>query len=139
MSILKRSKQSLHRQRLLACSLPVLLAVSACGTETLGDIDGALAAGDDVNIGLSTDEDGNLVISSDAAAGDDGAAAGGVFAMSNILEGNTIVSYSRASDGTLSLVGEFDTGGLGGDFDGAEGLDPLISAYSLINTPESIP
>ena len=57
--------------------------------------------------------------------------------MSNILSGNTIVSYARAEDGTLSIVGEFETGGLGGDFDGPEGLDPLISAYALINTPDN--
>ncbi|MFK7858817.1 MAG: beta-propeller fold lactonase family protein [Granulosicoccus sp.] len=62
---------------------------------------------------------------------------GGVFVMSNILEGNTIVAYQRANNGKLTLAGEFATGGLGGDFDGGEGLDPLISAYSLLNTPEN--
>ena len=43
----------------------------------------------------------------------------------------------RAADGSLTLAGEFATGGNGGDFDGAEGLDPLISAYSIINTPDN--
>ena len=58
--------------------------------------------------------------------------------MTNIVAGNTVVSYARAEDGTLTLVGEFDTGGLGSDeFDGPEGLDPLISAYALINTPDN--
>ena len=113
----------------LTFSLPVLLAVTACDSFDLNDGD----------ITISSDDDGNIVISP-PDAGTDGpasAAAGGVFVMSNILDANTIVSYSRAADGTLSLVGEFDTGGLGGDFDGAEGLDPLISAYSLINTPDN--
>jgi len=49
----------------------------------------------------------------------------------------SIVAYSRAADGTLTAVGEFPTGGQGGDFDGPEGLDPLISAYALINTPDN--
>jgi len=113
----------------LTFSLPVLLAVTACDSFDLNDGD----------ITISSDDDGNIVISP-PDAGTDGPAsadAGGVFVMSNILDANTIVSYSRAADGTLSLVGEFDTGGLGGDFDGAEGLDPLISAYSLINTPDN--
>ena len=59
---------------------------------------------------------------------------GGVFAMSNDFKLNTIVSYGRLEDGSLELVGEFRTGGVGAAFDGGEGLDPLISAYSLIPT-----
>lgn len=86
----------------------------------------------------SDDDDDNTDI---AGEGGDGGGistpAGGVFVMSNILSANTIVAYQRASDGTLSLAGEFDTGGQGGDFDGGEGLDPLISAYALINTPDN--
>lgn len=125
----------------LACSLPVLLAISACGDgSTLGGIDSALSNGEDVNITIENDENGNLVIgSSTNDTSNDGAAAaaGGVFVMSNILDENTIVAYSRAEDGTISLIGEYPTGGSGGDFDGPEGLDPLISAYSLINTPDN--
>ena len=133
MSLFK-SKSGSHFRPLLACSLPVLLAVSACGDGTsLADLENDLANGNDVNINLSNDENGNLVI----GASSDADAAGGVFVMSNILDENTIVAYSRADDGTLSLVGEYATGGLGGDFDGPEGLDPLISAYSLINTPDN--
>jgi len=128
-------------------SLPVLLAVAGCDGTTLSGLESDLANGEDVNINLSTNDDGNVVISTgdpsnDGPANDDGnagidSAAGGVFVMSNILDRNTIVGYSRASDGTLSRTGEFATGGNGGDFDGAEGLDPLISAYSLINTPDN--
>ena len=118
----------------LAFSLPVLLAVSACDSLDLNDGD----------ITVSSNADGDIVITPGGDGGDGGAApapapaaAGGVFAMSNILDANTIVAYSRAADGTLSLVGEYATGGQGGDFDGPEGLDPLISAYALINTPNN--
>jgi len=59
---------------------------------------------------------------------------GGVYAMSNKFDGNTIVAYGRKADGTLDLIGEYATGGDGAAFDGGEGLDPLISAYSVILT-----
>ncbi len=122
---------------LAACSLTALFGLAACGDATnLGQVQESLENGESASISISTDDDGNLVIGSGDASGDDGAA-GGVFVMSNILDDNTIVSYSRGDDGTLSLVGEFSTGGQGGDFDGPEGLDPLISAYSLINTPDN--
>ena len=92
--------------------------------------------------GCSSDDDDDGVVVTGTPAGepgdgDGGAPAGGVFVMSNILEGNTVVAYQRAADGTLTLAGEFATGGNGGDFDGAEGLDPLISAYAIINTPDN--
>ena len=48
-----------------------------------------------------------------------------------------IVAYGRAEDGTLSAIGSFPTGGNGGDFDGGEGLDPLISAYALTKTDDN--
>ena len=64
-----------------------------------------------------------------SAAGD-----GAVYAMSNDFTGNSIFAYDRAADGSLTLIGEFATGGLGASFDGGEGLDPLISAYSLLLT-----
>ncbi len=59
---------------------------------------------------------------------------GAVYAMSNRFEDNSVLAYGRADDGTLSLLGETSTGGQGGAFDGGEGLDPLISAYSLLLT-----
>lgn len=86
--------------------------------------------------GCSSDDNGSII---DTVDGEPTTplVAGGVFAMSNSLEANTIVAYQRANDGTLTLTGEFPTGGQGGDFDGGEGLDPLISAYALINTPDN--
>ena len=123
---------------LTAFSLPVLLAVSACDSTSLTGIESDLANGEDVNINISTDDDGNVVIGTTAPPEGDDTAAGGVFVMTNILDENTVVAYSRAADGTLTLAGEYGTGGQGSDqFDGPEGLDPLISAYALINTPNN--
>ena len=69
-------------------------------------------------------------------------AVGAVYAMTNgegqvdgIVQGpNAVVAYAQAEDGTLTQIGTFSTGGLGGDYDGGEGLDPLISAYAITKT-----
>ena len=66
-------------------------------------------------------------------------AAGAVYAMTNgegqvagnVQGPNSVVAYSQSAEGTLSIIGSFPTGGNGGDFDGGEGLDPLISAYAI--------
>lgn len=66
-------------------------------------------------------------------AEDDGT--GAVFVGTNDLDNNQIASFARAADGTLTHVGNFDTGGAGStEFDGGEGLDPLISADSIVVT-----
>ena len=39
--------------------------------------------------------------------------AGALFTMDNATDGNHVLGYSRAADGTLSFVGEFATGGVG--------------------------
>ena len=71
----------------------------------------------------------------DAAADDAGI--GAVFVATNDLDNNEIVSFERAADGTLSVVGNFATGGVGStEFDGGEGLDPLISADSIVVTED---
>ncbi len=129
----KKNKYAVAR----ALTVPVIMGLAACDSATITDIDNALSNGAEVDINLSTNDDGSLVVSTETGNTASGGAAGGVFAMTNILDDNTIVAYSRAADGTLTLVGEYSTGGLGGDFDGPEGLDPLISAYSLINTPDN--
>ena len=61
---------------------------------------------------------------------------GGVYAMANGEDRNSVVAYGRNADGTLELIGSFATGGRGAAFDGGEGLDPLISAYALEITPD---
>ena len=67
---------------------------------------------------------------------------GGVYAMTNGTgqdqnPTNSVVAYGRSADGTLTNVGSFLTGGEGGDFDGGEGLDPLISAYALSKSDDN--
>ena len=67
---------------------------------------------------------------------------GAVYAMSNgrgqvagnVQGPNSIVAYGQTENGTLKVIGEFATGGNGGDYDGGEGLDPLISAYAITKT-----
>jgi 6-phosphogluconolactonase (cycloisomerase 2 family) len=82
----------------------------------------------------------------ETTTGSDSNFAGAVYAMSNgagqvegtaVQGSNSIVAYGRNQDGTLDLIDEFDTGGNGGDFDGGEGLDPLISAYALSKTADN--
>jgi len=57
---------------------------------------------------------------------------GAVYAMTNEFDGNQIVTYGRNADGTIELIESVATGGNGAAFDGGEGLDPLISANSII-------
>jgi 6-phosphogluconolactonase (cycloisomerase 2 family) len=53
-----------------------------------------------------------------------------VFVQTDNTAGNQIVAYNRASNGTLTQVGVFDTGGLGGVLSGSE-VDHLASQGSL--------
>ncbi|WP_394750780.1 lactonase family protein [Spongiimicrobium salis] len=70
---------------------------------------------------------------------------GGVYAMTNgdgqvagnVQGANVIIAYGRNEDGSLTPIGPNPTGGNGGDFDGGEGLDPLISAYALTKTDDN--
>lgn len=58
---------------------------------------------------------------------------GAVYVQTNGLDGNEVAAFGRNLDGTLFHIGDYATGGLGStEFDGGEGLDPLISADSLI-------
>ena len=60
-------------------------------------------------------------------------AQGAVYVQTNALDGNAIAAFGRNLDGTLFHIGDFSTGGAGStEFDGDEGLDPLISADSII-------
>ena len=59
---------------LAACSLPVLLALTACDSGTVGTINSALNSGEDVDVNVSTNDDGDLVISAEPGAGDSGSA-----------------------------------------------------------------
>ncbi len=62
---------------------------------------------------------------------------GGVYVQTNDTERNEIAAFGRASDGRLYFIGNYATGGTGStEFDGGEGLDPLISADSIITTED---
>ena len=68
---------------------------------------------------------------------DDADFIGAAFVATNDLENNELASFGRLSDGTLVHIGNFATGGAGStEFDGGEGLDPLISADSVIVTED---
>lgn len=99
-----------------------------------------------LGIGItSCGDDDNVVGSGDGTTPITSNFAGAVYAMSNgsgqvdgnVQGDNWIAAYGRAADGTLSLIDRYGTGGLGGDFDGGEGLDPLISAYALNKTEDN--
>src|SRR5579862_7473511 len=53
-----------------------------------------------------------------------------VFVQSDNVDGNTVVAYNRAADGTLSQAGVYPTGGLGGVLAGSV-VDHLASQGSL--------
>jgi 6-phosphogluconolactonase (cycloisomerase 2 family) len=53
-----------------------------------------------------------------------------VFVQTDSLSGNQVVAYDRASNGTLSLAGTYNTGGLGGQLTGSV-VDHLASQGSL--------
>ncbi len=58
---------------------------------------------------------------------------GAVYTMTNAVDGNEVAAFVRAGNGRLTSIGNFSTNGLGStEFDGGEGLDPLISADSII-------
>ena len=62
--------------------------------------------------------------------------AGAVYVGTNDAAGNTIAAFGADTDGTLTPIDTYATGGLGGAFDGGEGLDPLISEDSVLNVDD---
>jgi hypothetical protein len=57
-----------------------------------------------------------------------------VFVQTDDTAGNQVVAYDRAGDGTLTLAGTYDTGGLGGMLNGSV-VDHLASQGSLTHDP----
>jgi 6-phosphogluconolactonase (cycloisomerase 2 family) len=53
-----------------------------------------------------------------------------LFVETDAASGNSVLSYTRASDGTISYIGRFSTGGLGATASGAT-ADPLASQGGL--------
>ncbi len=97
---------------------------------------------------LASCNDDDIVVDVPPGDGEDEPTAfvGAVYAMTNgdgqvpgtnVQGPNVIISYGRNADGTLTPIGPVNTGGNGGDYDGGEGLDPLISAYALTKTDDN--
>ncbi len=57
---------------------------------------------------------------------------GAVYLMTNATSGNQVIAYYRASDGTLTPNGTYNTGGLGSGVGTAVPPDPLGSQHSLL-------
>jgi 6-phosphogluconolactonase len=66
--------------------------------------------------------------SSGAVENSSTARAGAVYTLTNRVDGNEVVAFRRATDGSLTRIGTFATGGKG--VGGA--VDPLASQYSVI-------
>jgi 6-phosphogluconolactonase (cycloisomerase 2 family) len=66
-----------------------------------------------------------------AASSESQHSAAAVFVQTNDADGNTVIAYDRANDGSLHVAGHYATGGLGGSEAGAV-VDPLASQGSLI-------
>lgn len=101
-------------------------------------------SGDDGDTGAQGQAGAQGPAGDPGAQGSAGASApvGAVYVMTNAFNdegtGNAIAAYARMPDGNITFMNSFPTNGNGStDFDGGEGLDPLISAYSLINTPDN--
>ncbi len=62
--------------------------------------------------------------------------AGAVYLMNNAASGNQVLAYNRASDGSLTFVGSFATGGLGSGIGLTVPADPLGSQNSLLVSPD---
>lgn len=141
-----------YKNRIMgAASASILLSVAACSDQGLSveNIEASLAAGEQVDIALSLNDDGNLVIGSSTVSDDGGnIEAGAMYALTNqhdpsqqisSAEGaasepgriNQIVAYSRDVNGELSQIGVYDTGGLGENIRNS-GANPLASQDPLI-------
>lgn len=57
---------------------------------------------------------------------------GAVYAMTNDVKRNSILAYGRQANGTLSFLRSYRTRGRGAVLDNGDGIDPLISAYSVV-------
>jgi 6-phosphogluconolactonase (cycloisomerase 2 family) len=72
-----------------------------------------------------------LPVSAQSSA-DENSPAGAVYIMNNAASGNQVLKYNRASNGSLTYVGSFATGGLGSGLGITVPPDPLGSQKSLI-------
>jgi len=148
-------QQPRFRKNLMNLSVTLsVLGLAACGQgTTLESLQASLENGEDININVSSNDDGNIVIGfpdTDVGVQNDGVSggAGAIFALTNqfdpsqqisAAEGSTsepdrvnqVAAYSRDENGTLSLLGVYDTGGVGENIRNS-GANPLASQDPLI-------
>ena len=134
-------------------SAAVLVSVAACTDQgvTLESLETSLNNGEELDILVSTNDDGSLVVNF-PGVNDDGAAdatgAGAMYALTNQHDPsqqissaedaasepgrvNQVVAYSRGADGVLTQIGIYDTGGVGENIRNS-GANPLASQDPLI-------
>ena len=88
-----RNKKNNHTRPLLACSLPILLTVAACGSG-LDDVENALSNGEEAQITVSNNDDGDLVISTNVPSDD------GIADTPAVLEARALLAGLAADGGT---------------------------------------
>jgi 6-phosphogluconolactonase (cycloisomerase 2 family) len=71
-----------------------------------------------------------------AATAQAGSYVGAVYAGTDDTQGNGLVAYGRNSDGTLTLIDKYSSGGVGGRLNTGGAVDPLISANSVLNVDD---
>ena len=145
-----------RRRSLFALTLPAaVVGLSACGLGTVEDFQAVLEDGESIDINVSTNDDDEIVISfpdDDDAGGDAGGGAnvgeGVIYALTNQHDPsqqisspedapsepdrvNQVAAYTRASDGTLTLIDVYDTGGVGENIRNS-GANPLATQDPLI-------
>ncbi len=134
-------------------SAAVLVTVAACTDEqglSLESLETSLNNGESVDILVSTNDDGSLVVNfpGNNLNDDGGSANGAMYALTNQHDPsqqisssedaasepdrvNQIVAYSRGADGVLTQIGVYNTGGVGENIRNS-GANPLASQDPLI-------
>ena len=151
-----RKRSGLRNGLVMTASATALIGLSACGQGTIEDFQASLEDGETIDVSISTNDDDQIVVAfpdDDGGALDDGvgvagAGAGAIYALTNQHDPsqqisasedaaslpdsvNQVAAYSRASDGTLSLIDVYDTGGVGENIRNS-GANPLASQDPLI-------
>ena len=98
-------------------SAVLLLVAAACGDHTVAAPTTPAVAFDHV-----------------AEQAEDAGVVGGVFTETDDPTNNAVVAYARHSDGTLTYVANYPTGGAG--LGGANVVDPLQSQFAVVLTPD---
>lgn len=87
----------------------------------------------DAPAGLDTSSKTSIAEASKISSHDDGSdEPGAVYTLTNASDGNSVVAFRRAEDGSLSPLGTFATGGRGF----GAGVDPLASQFAVIVNEE---